>query len=122
MKIEEMATPHQFVWTVLQTMEDGERIIGPSLMERTGIKDRRSLYQIINGLRQQGYLIGSSKHPDDRGYYEIRDEIDLRRTLASLRDAAVSLLDTAEAIERTFNEQKYGSLHQQEDEEGEDGE
>ena len=121
MKIEEMSKHHQFVWTVLQTMEDEERIIGPALMERTGVKDRRGLYQIINGLRQQGYLIGSSKHPDDRGYFEIRDEIDLRRTLASLRDAAISLLDTAEAIERTFNEQKYGRLPQ-EDDEGEDGE
>lgn len=116
MRIEEMSHHHQFVWTVLQGLEDNQRIIGPDLMDRTGVDDRRHLYQVIKDLRNNGYLIGSSKSPGSNGYFEIRDEIDLRRTLSSLRDTAVSLLDTAESIERAF----YGNLLS-EDEEGEDG-
>lgn len=121
MKIEEMSHHHQFVWNVLQGLEVGERIIGPDLMSRSGIRERRQLYQIIKDLRNHGFLIGSSKQPGSNGYFEIKDQIDLRRTLSSLRDAAISLLDTAESIERTFNEQRF-SAPPLEDEEGEDGE
>lgn len=104
MRIEEKSAHHGFVWTVLQGLEDGERIMGTSLMERTAIKERRVLYQVIKDLREQGCLVGSSKHSSDRGYYEIRDENDLDRTLSTLRSSAQAMLDTAAMIERTFFE------------------
>lgn len=102
MKIEELSKHHQFVWTTLQLLEDGERIIGAELQARTGIQDKRILYQVINDLRRNDFLVGSSKNPDKSGYFEIRDEEDLNKTLSSLRDAAFNQLATAKRIELAF--------------------
>lgn len=76
---------HEFVWNTLTTLDDGERILGESLMVRAGIKDRRFLYQVIRDLRKNGLLIGSSKHREDRGYFEIRDEYNFHRWASSTR-------------------------------------
>lgn len=102
MKIQELSEQHQFVWNTLQLMEDGERILGVDLQARAGITDRRTLYHIINDLRKHGYLVGSSKTAGSGGYYEIRDEQDLQKTLHDLRSSAESLESTAKRIELEF--------------------
>lgn len=118
-KIEDLPSPHQFVWTTLTLLEDGERIRGVDLMERTAIDDRRHFYHVISELRAQGFLVGSSKSADNGGYFEIRDRRDLDRTTTDLRKAAAALFKTAQQIEEEF----YGNLYSKmglEDEEGED--
>lgn len=110
MKIEGLSVHHQFVWSTLQLLEDGERIIGADLQARTGIQDKRMLYQVINDLRRNGFLVGSSKKPEKSGYFEIRDEQDLNNTLSSLRDAAFNQLATAKRIELAFYTKQYGVL------------
>lgn len=102
MKMEQLSKHHQFVWNTLQLLDDGERIIGADLQERAGIEERRTLYKVINDLRKYGYLVGSSKTAERGGYFEIRDETDLNRTLNDLRDAAYSLLATAKRIESVY--------------------
>ncbi|WP_391123482.1 hypothetical protein [Psychrobacillus sp. L3] len=110
MKVEQMTQQHQFVWNTLQLLEDGERIIGVDLQARAGIQDRRILYQIIKDLRQHNYLVGSSKTAGSGGYYVIKDEQDLNKTLSDLRNSAFSLLSTAKQIEMTFYKKHYGEL------------
>lgn len=112
MKIEEMSKHHAFVWNTLQLLEDGQRIIGADLQERAGIEERRTLYKVINDLRKYGYLVGSSKTAERGGYFEIRDEADLKRTLNDLRSSAYSLLETAERIESAY----YGVDEEEDDE------
>jgi len=110
MEIEKLSTKHQAVWTSLTLLEDGQRMLGVTLMEHTGILERRNLYQVIHGLREHGYLIGSGKHLSDRGYYQIRSVEDLERTLNGLRDTAYDLLKTAKTIEISFYKNEYGNL------------
>lgn len=106
LKINELSQQHQFVWNTLQLLEDGERILGPDLQARAAIPDRRTLYHIINDLRKYGYLVGSSKTSGSGGYFEIRDEQDLNKTLNDLRNSAFSLLSTAKTVELSFYKQE----------------
>lgn len=122
MKVEEMSKYHRFVWNILTLLEDGERIIGTDLQERAGIEDRRTLYKIINDLRRHGYLVGSSKTATVGGYYEIRDDVDLNRTLNDLRNAAYSLLKTAKKIELSYYNQRQGELFSYLEEDGDSDE
>lgn len=115
MKVEAMSKYHQFVWTVLTGLQEGERIIGADLQARAGIEDRRFLYQVVNDLRNNDYLLGSSKTSVNGGYFEIRDENDLNRTLNDLRNSAYSLLETAKRMELNFYKNELN-------EEGEDKE
>lgn len=110
MKITELTTQHQFVWQTLELLEDGERILGPNLQARAAIPDRRTLYHIINDLRRYGFLVGSSKSSGSGGYFEIRDEQDLNKTLSDLRNSAFSLLSTAKRIELTFYKQELDEM------------
>lgn len=110
MKIEELTTQHQFVWNTLQLLEEGERILGPDLQARAAIRDRRTFYHIINDLRKYGFLVGSSKSSGSGGYFEIRDEQDLNKTLSDLRNPALSLLSTAKQIEQTFYKQELDEM------------
>ena len=106
MNIEDFPRAHISVWTTLELLDDGQRIIGADLLNRSPIKDRRSLYHVIKELRQNGFLVGSSKHAQNRGYYEIRDEQDLYQTVYDLRKSANSLLETAKQIELSFYEKE----------------
>ncbi len=110
MKINELSTYHQFVWTTLQSLEDGERIIGADLMVHAAVKDRRLLYDIIRDLRTAGYLVGSSRHKEDRGYYEVRCLRDLLRTTETLEEQALSMIDLSESMKDTFYGRK-GANH-----------
>lgn len=105
MIIEKMSAQHQFVWNTLTLLEDGERILGPDLQSRAGIRERRGLYQIIKELRVNGYLVGSSKN-GKAGYYQVRDQQDLDETLHVLRSAALDTLATADAMEASFGIKK----------------
>ena len=106
-KIEEMTAQHQFVWNTLTMLEDGERILGADLRQRSGVSDARTLFSIINELRLNGYLVGGDKS-GERGYYEIRTANDMARTLHSLRKPALDLLNTASIMEKHF-EERFGT-------------
>lgn len=113
-KIEEMSVQHQFAWNVLTTLEDGQRILGVDLQQRAAVRDMRTVYQIIKELRHNGYLVGGDKG-GEKGYYEIRDEEDLERTLRGLREPAFDMLNTAKKMEQAFLEKRYGNLLNQEE-------
>lgn len=100
MKKDQLTSYHEFVWHTLTSLEDGEKILGESLMAHAGIKDRRHFYQVINDLRKIGMLVGSSKHQDTKGYYEIRDINDFERWAIPNRKAIEELL----LIERCMTE------------------
>lgn len=118
-KIEDLPSPHQFVWTTLTLLEDGERILGVDLMERSGIDDRRQFYHVISELRAEGFLVGSSKSAENGGYFEIRDRIDLERTTNDILKAAKALLKTKQHLEERFYANLYDKMSL-DDEEGED--
>lgn len=109
-KVEDLPSPHQFVWNTLTLLEDGERIRGVDLMARTAIDDRRQLYYVINDLRSHGFLVGSSKSGDNGGYFEIRDRRDLDRTTTDLRKAAAALFKTAQQLEEEFYVNIYNTM------------
>lgn len=118
-KIEELPSPHQFVWNVLTLLEDGERIRGVDLMERAGIDDRRQFYHVISDLRTEGFLVGSSKLSENGGYFEIRDRRDLERTANDMLKTAQALLKTKRHLEERFYESLYDKLAMNDDLEGE---
>lgn len=109
-KIEDFPSPHQFVWNTLTLLEDGERILGVDLMERSSIDDRRQFYHVISELRTEGFLVGSSKSADNGGYFEIRDRRDLERTTNDLLKAAKALLKTKQHLEERFYENLYTQM------------
>lgn len=107
--IQYMSAQHQFTWNVLTTLEDGERILGNDLQQRAGVKDPRNMFQIIKDLRHNGYLVGGDKS-GEKGYYEVRNERDLERTLHGLRGPAFDLLNTAKLMEEHFLNKAFGDV------------
>lgn len=107
---EELSIKHEAVWRTLQLVEPGQFITGARLMEHSGIKERRSFHQIIRDLRRAGYPIGSSKQPETRGFFVIRDQSALDMTLAGLHSAALDMLVTAKRIERAYMDDQHGRL------------
>lgn len=99
--IEEMSAQHQFTWNVLTTLDDGQRILGADLQQRAGVKDIRTMFQIIKDLRHNGYLVGGDKS-GEKGYYEVRDKRDFERTIRGLEVPALDLLNTAELMKQYF--------------------
>lgn len=95
------------VLVVLEHLEPGQYIKGFELMERTAIKERRTLYNVIRALRNEGNLIGSCKD-EPGGYFLIRDDRDLERTVHTLEAGANDLLKTAAALRNVYEKQKNG--------------
>lgn len=115
--IENMSAQHQFTWNVLTMLEEGERILGTDLQKRVGVKDIRSVFQIIKHLRHNGYLVGADKN-ETKGYYQIRSEKDLENTLHALRSPAFDLLNTAKLMEKHFIINELGMTNEESLEKG----
>lgn len=117
MNFNELPEKHAAVWHALKTLEDDAKITGDELMKRCGIEERRDLYSIIEDLRRNSYLIGSSKSKDG-GYFEIRDAVDLSKTTLNLRKTATSMLTLADKLEKEWMRKEYGEvLEESEDDE-----
>ena len=102
--IEDMSVQHQFVWNTLTMLDDGERILGTQLRQRAGVKSERKLYYIVEDLRINGYLVGGDKN-GKKGYYQVRDIEDLRRTTGSIDAAAYASLKISKLMKAHFEEQ-----------------
>lgn len=62
---------HLRVWTVLENLPTGERMVGHKLMNATGITNERQFHGIIETLRTLGYPIAASKGLHNPGYYRM---------------------------------------------------
>lgn len=107
MEKNKLPEPHFSVWHTLQSLGDGERIIGDQLMKRCGIKERRTLYSVVEDLRGWAFFVVGSKG-GDRGYYEAREEIDVSRMLRDLRKPAYTQLKLADELEKAWLKRQYG--------------
>lgn len=97
---------HKTVWAILQSLEDGQRILGPELMRRIQEEDKRKFFEIIEDLRKNLFFVGSSKSKGESGYFEVRDERDLSKLLHTMRKPAISQLRLADEIEREWYRRK----------------
>lgn len=56
------------VFSLLNGLDEHERILGASAMERLAITDRRYFYQLVQNLRDKGLPVISSKNNANSGY------------------------------------------------------
>lgn len=100
-------TPREeMVWFSLTSLDDGERITGPRIRERTGINER-NLFGEVRSTRRKRHLIGSSKKEGRKGYFEVRHYEDGLETLQEMRAAIKDQTKTADIFEDALNE-KFG--------------
>lgn len=117
MEKNDLPESHFNVWHALQSLEDGDRILGEDLMKRCGIKDKRNLYNVIEELRNNLFFVVGSKEAADRGYFEARTELDVSRMLRNMRKPALTQLELADKMEKEWLKRQYG---QELESEGED--
>lgn len=66
---------------VIKHLDPRQRMTRVELMEHAGISNERKFYLTLEQLRDLKFLIGSSKHWDDKGYYRIWTPDELNKTI-----------------------------------------
>lgn len=104
MEAKNLGEKHATAWAILQSLPDGERILGEDLMKRLNIEDKRVFYSIIEDLRKNLFFVVGSKSKG--GYWIARHQRDIDHLLHTLRKPAMSSLSLAQKIENEWHRRK----------------
>lgn len=93
---------YAIVASVLREGKDNA-ITTKDIMNFTGIKDKRSIHEIIERLVvKYGYCIGSSRSGFKKGYYLISNKDELKDTLRTYNAQIQSMLKRHKALQENF--------------------
>lgn len=76
-----LSRDQEAIANVIKHLEPNQRISKLELMEHSGILNGRKFYLTVEQLRELKFLIGSSKHWNDKGYFRIYTPDDLITTV-----------------------------------------
>lgn len=88
------------VFKLLEGLDPAERITGPMIMARLGIRDRRHLYVLIENIRKEGLPVIGSKQMGDRGYKLARTKEELQSYLKACQATINTQIRTMQAMQR----------------------
>lgn len=75
-----------------------------NIMQATGLKSKRDVMEIIERLIiKYGYIIGSSRQGEHKGYYLIQNKSELKETLFTFNNQIQSMLKRYKALQANYN-------------------
>lgn len=105
----ELTRDQEAIAYVIKHLDPKQRISRLELMEHAGISNGRKFYLTKEKLIDLKFLIGSSKHWNDKGYYRIYTLDDLDKAVKKFEAEGRAAFETAATLRASFiEEQKRG--------------